>query len=168
MTVIYFKTSHVIVYLQRIRTRHSYPLISKHLMLLFILKDERDELKYMHFKTSYVIVYQQRFLGVQKLILDFKTSYVIVYRLCKCMGVTKQNNFKTSYVIVYLNSANHDSNNTEFQNILCYCLSSIFITSLIFLFISKHLMLLFIASPRDLAVSGVIYFKTSYVIVYRY
>ena len=47
MTVIYFKTSHVIVYLQRIRTRHSYPLISKHLMLLFILKDERDELKYM-------------------------------------------------------------------------------------------------------------------------
>ena len=92
MTVIYFKTSHVIVYLQRIRTRHSYPLISKHLMLLFILKDERDELKYMHFKTSYVIVYQQRFLGVQKLILDFKTSYVIVYRLCKCMGVTKQNN----------------------------------------------------------------------------
>ena len=27
-------------------------------------------------------------------------------------------------------------------------------------------MLLFIASPRDLAVSGVIYFKTSYVIVY--
>ena len=123
MTVIYFKTSHVIVYLQRIRTRHSYPLISKHLMLLFILKDERDELKYMHFKTSYVIVYQQRFLGVQKLILDFKTSYVIVYRLCKCMGVTKQNNFKTSYVIVYLNSANHDSNNTEFQNILCYCLS---------------------------------------------
>ena len=140
----YFKTSHVIVYLQRIRTRHSYPLISKHLMLLFILKDERDELKYMHFKTSYVIVYQQRFLGVQKLILDFKTSYVIVYRLCKCMGVTKQNNFKTSYVIVYLNSANHDSNNTEFQNILCYCLSSIFITSLIFLFISKHLMLLFI------------------------
>ena len=119
-------------------------IISKHLMLLFILKDERDELKYMHFKTSYVIVYQQRFLGVQKLILDFKTSYVIVYRLCKCMGVTKQNNFKTSYVIVYLNSANHDSNNTEFQNILCYCLSSIFITSLIFLFISKHLMLLFI------------------------
>ena len=98
----------------------------------------------MNFKTSYVIDYQQRFLGVQKLILDFKTSYVIVYRLCKCMGVTKQNNFKTSYVIVYLNSANHDSNNTEFQNILCYCLSSIFITSLIFLFISKHLMLLFI------------------------
>ena len=135
-------------------------------MLLFILKDERDELKYMHFKTSYVIVYQQRFLGVQKLILDFKTSYVIVYRLCKCMGVTKQNNFKTSYVIVYLNSANHDSNNTEFQNILCYCLS---ITALIdepigLIFqnilcyclsilnslkelscsISKHLMLLFI------------------------
>ena len=60
----------------------------------------------MNFKTSYVIVYQQRFLGVQKLILDFKTSYVIVY----------------------LNSANHDSNNTEFQNILCYCLS---ITALI-------------------------------------
>ena len=98
----------------------------------------------MNFKTSYVIVYQQRFLGVQKLFLDFITSYVIVYRLCKCMGVTKQNNYKTSYVIVYLNSANHDSNNTEFQNILCYCLSSIFITSLIFLFISKHLMLLFI------------------------
>ena len=166
MTVIYFKTSHVIVYLQRIRTRHSYPLISKHLMLLFILKDERDELKYMHFKTSYVIVYQQRFLGVQKLILDFKTSYVIVYRLCKCMGVTKQNNFKTSYVIVYLNSANHDSNNTEFQNILCYCLSSIFITSLIFLFISKHLMLLFICWPLPVTFV-VLYFKTSYVIVYQ-
>ena len=118
-----FKTSYVIVY-----------------PLLFLCSYFRT----LHFKTSYVIVYQQRFLGVQKLILDFKTSYVIVYRLCKCMGVTKQNNFKTSYVIVYLNSANHDSNNTEFQNILCYCLSSIFITSLIFLFISKHLMLLFI------------------------
>ena len=122
MTVIYFKTSHVIVYLQRIRTRHSYPLISKHLMLLFILKDERDELKYMHFKTS--------------------------------------------YVIVYLNSANHDSNNTEFQNILCYCLSSIFITSLIFLFISKHLMLLFICWPLPVTFV-VLYFKTSYVIVYQ-
>ena len=128
MTVIYFKTSHVIVYLQRIRTRHSYPLISKHLMLLFILKDERDELKYMHFKTSYVIVYQQRFLGVQKLILDFKTSYVIVYRLCKCMGVTKQNNFKTSYVIVYLLTFACNLCSFIFQNILCYCLS---ITALI-------------------------------------
>ena len=54
MTVIYFKTSHVIVYLQRIRTRHSYPLISKHLMLLFILKDERDELKYMHLMLLFI------------------------------------------------------------------------------------------------------------------
>ena len=118
-----FKTSHVIVY-------RKYPvlcipefLISKHLMLLFIINfplalcphcifqnilcyclSKTTALWYitnMNFKTSYVIVYQQRFLGVQKLILDFKTSYVIVYRLCKCMGVTKQNNFKTSYVIVY-------------------------------------------------------------------
>ena len=167
MTVIYFKTSHVIVYLQRIRTRHSYPLISKHLMLLFILKDERDELKYMHFKTSYVIVYQQRFLGVQKLILDFKTSYVIVYRLCKCMGVTKQNNFKTSYVIVYPHTASGSVignvnfktsyvivyritkrfscfRRNLFQNILCYCLSILNSLKELSCSISKHLMLLFI------------------------
>ena len=53
-----------------------------------------------------------------------------------------------------------------FQNILCYCLSGSVTKNAAGIEISKHLMLLFIASGTHAVIFHIHYFKTSYVIVY--
>ena len=118
--------------------------ISKHLMLLFI-KDYSIMVHHQYeFQNILCYCLSAKVLGCSKTHFGFQNI------LCYCLSPLQMNGcYQTK----------------EFQNILCYCLSSIFITSLIFLFISKHLMLLFIyISGTDSA--SFVNFKTSYVIVY--
>ena len=117
-----FKTSYVIVYHTR-RKLYTYSArISKHLMLLFIILKQLRSSMSGYFKTSYVIVYRFKVFRKSAFLRHFKTSYVIVYhfRVLKEVG------------------------NDIFQNILCYCLSSVV----------------------TIGLNIRLYFKTSYVIVY--
>ena len=173
----YFKTSHVIVYLE--------------------FRD-RFLCKIHYFKTSHVIVYRSicRFLRIR--LCNFKTSHVIVYLrifLCFFLIVVSFQNiscyclsliffpffrclcyFKTSHVIVYLcflvlqfllsstfqniscyclsiPDTDEAFEMVEFQNISCYCLSGYQAVCNCKSDISKHLMLLFIYSGSKYAAS---------------
>ena len=73
MSVMDFKTSHVIVYRKATASRYRNQCISKHLMLLFIIRSE---------------------FALCQILLDFKTSHVIVYLKTddlKEQGLTFQN-----------------------------------------------------------------------------
>ena len=141
-------------------------LISKHLMLLFIIFPPAPLEALPAFQN----------------ILCYCLSELPAIHLTSCVD------FKTSYVIVYPKAGTPVTGNLEFQNILCYCLSHHGFRCTPDDGISKHLMLLFIPSSTPLflilfrfqnilcyCLSSQVtlmqlshsYFKTSYVIVYR-
>ena len=138
-----FKTSHVIVYLISSRLVPNSITISKHLMLLFIFLISLINLVFPNFKTSHVIVYLYLLNTKHFLELHFKTSHVIVYPVITLAGF----------------------GSVVFQNISCYCLSKSRSKRGGVIWISKHLMLLFIFVVSVL-ICPTLYFKTSHVIVY--
>ena len=101
-------------------------------------------LKIQHFKTSYVIVYHKYHFLVYMHLLYFKTSYVIVY-LSGVMNLAAASGFQNilCYCLSVAKSV-HEPPFLKFQNILCYCLSYIRFIQKELIYISKHLMLLFI------------------------
>ena len=97
-----FKTSYVTVYRKMANIRMFVCRISKHRMLLFIRTIWKMRCASTYFKTSYVIVYLSELIKIGRISWHFKTSYVTVYQY-----------FQRNHII-YI----------EFQNIVCYCLSS--------------------------------------------
>ena len=99
-------------------------IISKHLMLLFILLEYIKVSFYANFKTSHVIVYLGDKVRVRSDLYEFQNIS------CYCLSNWAGTKGKGLQI---------------FQNISCYCLSCVifhFCTS--YKVISKHLMLLFI------------------------
>ena len=119
----HFKTSYVTVYPGTAFRPSVLTVISKHRMLLFIT------VGFSH--NPYItIISKHRML---LFILSFGRH--VIYQLY----------FKTSYVTVYLLPAQSSLFFTSFQNIVCYCLSTV----------------------KPFCPSVILYFKTSYVTVYR-
>ena len=161
-----FKTSYVTVYHYKRARGNCNGVISKHRMLLFILKTKMPPQGVSHFKTSYVTVYRQfptapgrrKYISKHRMLLfiaDAPELFEQIKTISKHrmllfiegIGLKKGQGvyFKTSYVTVYRAQSIEDSEAEEFQNIVCYCLSVISPGSCSLVQISKHRMLLFIA-----------------------
>ena len=157
-------------------------------MLLFIIKIDAAYSNVDHFKTSYVTVYPHPVRLPWLRVQDFKTSYVTVYHYKRargnCNGVISKHrmllfilktkmppqgvsHFKTSYVTVYRQFPTAPGR----RKYISKHRMLLFIADAPELFeqiktISKHRMLLFIEGIGLKKGQGV-YFKTSYVTVYR-
>ena len=138
-----FKTSHVIVYRvlhigvsdyggfqniscyclsQSLYLFHSFRDISKHLMLLFIVKHIRSQVEDQDFKTSHVIVYLC--CSFCEHIISIISKHLMLLFIYLHLGISSENlNFKTSHVIVYPSKSFVLTFLASFQNISCYCLS---------------------------------------------
>ena len=96
-----FKTSHVIVYRQAHNIIIMDIAISKHLMLLFIVRKKET------IRTFFIISKHLMLLFIRN----------------QCQNQNQNHNFKTSHVIVYQGEWNEKRKYIIFQNISCYCLS---------------------------------------------
>ena len=75
------------------------------------------------FKTSYVTVYQTKVYSQDLSFLISKHRMLLFIRLsCRLQSISL--NFKTSYVTVYRIMGQGTTAIIQFQNIVCYCLSS--------------------------------------------
>ena len=150
--------------------------ISIHLMLLFIKMIRLERANVMHFNTSHVTVYQKALFGISQpsnisihlmllfiflirtphtFIANFNTSHVTVYHypgfFCSALR-------KFQYISCYCLSRITLSQllkSSSFQYISCYCLSTCFYNARAYIYISIHLMLLFIVSDLE-STSGVL------------
>ena len=103
-------------------------------------------LRPLNFKTSYVIVYLKEVDRSQKRYIDFKTSHVIVYQAQKALWIICHKISKHLMLLFIFSTPDIDIWSPGFQNISCYCLSSL----------------------RLLFRQEILYFKTSHVIVYHW
>ena len=76
-----------------------------------------------NFKTSYVTVYRRKRKDTFGLFGISKHRMLLFILLAATLGPVF-GDFKTSYVTVYLCQPSQNLNISEFQNIVCYCLSS--------------------------------------------
>ena len=155
---------------------HILSIISIHLMLLFIKMIRLERANVMHFNTSHVTVYQKALFGISQpsnisihlmllfiflirtphtFIANFNTSHVTVYHypgfFCSALR-------KFQYISCYCLSRITLSQllkSSSFQYISCYCLSTCFYNARAYIYISIHLMLLFIVSDLE-STSGVL------------
>ena len=123
-------------------------------------------LRPLNFKTSYVIVYLKEVDRSQKRYIDFKTSHVIVYQAQKALWIICHKISKHLMLLFIFSTPDIDIWSPGFQNISCYCLSSLrlLFRQEILYFKTSHV----IVYLRCIAeIYLVDYFKTSHVIVYR-
>ena len=97
-----------------------------------------------YFNTSHVTVYLARLNRSGNIFCHFNTSHVTVYQPPEDTCPWCVANFNTSHVTVYPSSASNPPPNNSFQYISCYCLSRSYHSLFYSIFISIHLMLLFI------------------------
>ena len=119
-------------------------VISKHLMLLFIVEEAKEIIERAIFQNISCYCLSKKKQKKLRMNGNFKTSHVIVYLQPPDQQHSFHHHFKTSHVIVYHQKVVCFQDASLFQNISCYCLSSYALICFINIFISKHLMLLFI------------------------
>ena len=120
-------------------------VISKHLMLLFIVEEAKEIIERAIFQNISCYCLSKKKQKKLRMNGNFKTSHVIVYLQPPDQQHSFHHHFKTSHVIVYPEPSRFDFAVFAFQNISCYCLS---VTIPFIVFADTH-------------------FKTSHVIVYQ-
>ena len=127
--------------------------ISKHLMLLFIVFSVQFPAIQKNFKTSHVIVYQE---------LIEKEMKSTIFQNISCYCLSDPDDYCWTDEMLFQNISCYCLSLAEvedwselepFQNISCYCLSVLLHFLHQYLFISKHLMLLFIRVVGNFQVS---------------
>ena len=139
-----FNTSHVTLYRKCGSGVVYQPMVSIHLMLLFIRHD-LDE-KGIAYPFQYISCYSLSGHQAINACLTSAFQYISCYSLSRGFSALPwpQPRFNTSHITLYLTAVNGDRFYTMFQYISCYSLSNIGMGSYQPGNVSIHLMLLFI------------------------
>ena len=100
-----------------------FTVVSIHLMLLFIWRQQLDGTKGQGFNTSHVTLYPTVNGRMKMWIICFNTSHVTLYQKMGLMNEPQQFCFNTSHVTLYPASLAEVAAAPAFQYISCYSLS---------------------------------------------
>ena len=118
------------------------------------------------FNTSHVVIYQWRKTVCLLSTWCFNTSHVVIYQKLAISSSFVNSSFNTSHVVIYrLVLFQFYQQMSAFQYISCCYLSDSKMLSHPSLFVSIHLMLLFIRSQCSLTLNS-LRFNTSHVVIY--